>query len=59
MEREVGMGAPRRVMADTRYRFHEKLLSTCYTRATEEGGTSPTGWIGCSRIRCWRFRCSF
>lgn len=27
------------VMADTRYRFIEKLLSTCYTRATEEGGT--------------------
>lgn len=38
MEREVGMERAA-VMADTRYRFIEKLLSTCYTRATEEGGT--------------------
>lgn len=38
MEREVGMERAA-VMADTRYRFIEKLLATCYTRATEEGGT--------------------
>lgn len=38
MEREVGMERAA-VMADTRYRFIEKLLSTCYTRATEEGGS--------------------
>ena len=38
MEREVGMERAA-VMADTRYRFIEKLLSTCYTRAREEGGT--------------------
>lgn len=38
MEREVGMERAA-VMADTRYRFIEKLLSTCYTRAREEGAT--------------------
>ena len=38
MEREVGMERAA-VMADTRYRFIEKLLATCYTRATEEGGS--------------------
>lgn len=38
MEREVGMERAA-VMADTRYRFIEQLLSTCYTRATEEGGS--------------------
>ena len=38
MEREVGMERAA-VMADTRYRFSEKLLSTCYTRAREEGAT--------------------
>ena len=58
MEREVGMERAA-VMADTRYRFIEKLLSTCYTRARRTAAPSPTGWTGCSRIRCWRFRCSF
>ena len=38
MEREVGMERAA-VMADTRYRFIEKLLATCYTRAREEGAT--------------------
>ena len=38
MEREVCMERAA-VMADTRYRFIEKLLSTCYTRAREEGAT--------------------
>lgn len=47
MEREVGMERAA-VMADTRYRFIEKLLSTCYTRATEEGGSlTDPGWTGC------------
>lgn len=57
MEREVGMERAA-VMADTRYRFIEKLLATCYTRAKgRKAPPSPTGSTGCSRIRCWRFRC--
>ena len=35
MEKEVGMERAA-VMADTRYRFIEKLLSTCYTRGTTD-----------------------
>ena len=38
MEREVGMERAA-VMADTRYRFIEKLLATCYTRGQEDGGS--------------------
>jgi len=38
MEREVGMERAA-VMADTRYTFIEKLLSTCYTRGSAEGDT--------------------
>lgn len=40
MEREVGMERAA-VMADTRYRFIEKLLDVCYVRgATAEGGSA-------------------
>jgi len=38
MEKEIGMERVA-VMADTRYRFIEKLLSTCYHRVSGEGDT--------------------
>jgi len=38
MEKEIGMERVA-VMADTRYRFIEKLLSTCYHRVAPEGDT--------------------
>ena len=38
MEHEAGMERAA-VMADTRYRFIEKMLSTCYTRASQNPNT--------------------